>query len=211
MSNKPIDKIRINYTYPTIIRQIMYITIMIYVVLHCAVITETLIFKVDGYYGNIMPLPTYLIYAFFIALVACLFMAHKFCYSEFDHETLTSYNRLLRTKKTLDLTQVKFAVFDTFGVKFYDKTRVDMEHDKPIFKLPFWRMGFIDSRDLDYLYQMLCQRGDVGVVKTYKVLLGYSNPWKLLILPYSILTFSFMMNCVTHVTAFLVLLQSHAF
>ena len=203
------DKIKITYTYPTIVRQIMYLAILFYVLLHCGVTTEVLIYKVEGFYENIIPFPTYVMYVLVIALVVALFFGYKFCYSEFDRETLVFHNRLLHREKTLDLTSVKFAIFDTFGVKFYDKTVVDTDTDKPIFKLPFYRLGFIDSKELDLLYQMLRQRGDVGVVKTYKVLLGYSNPWKLLIVLYGIFTYAFLMNCVMPVTAFLVLWQSH--
>ena len=203
------DRIKITYTYPTIVRQIMYLTILFYVLLHCGVTTELLLYKVEGYYEDIIVIPTYLIYFLVIAAVVTLFFGHKLWYSEFDYETLIFHNRLLHREKVLDLTQVKFAVFDKYGVKFYDKTNVDSDKDQPIFKLPFYRLGFIYSTELDLLYQMLRQRGDVGLVKTYKVLLGYSNPWKLLILPYGIFTYAFLMNCITPVTAFIVLWQNH--
>ena len=104
------DKIRITYTYPTIVRQIMYLAILFYVLLHCGVTTEVLIYKVEGFYENIIPFPTYVMYILAIALVTALFFGYKFCYSEFNHETLVFHNRLLRREKTLDLTSVKFEI-----------------------------------------------------------------------------------------------------
>lgn len=205
------DKLKITYTYPSIVRQIMYLAILFYVLLLCAVTAETLIYKVEGYYENIVAIPTFALYFAVIVAVIILFFGYKICYAEFDRETLIFHNRLLRRSKELDLTEVKFAVFDKFGVKFFNTTTVDMDVDKPIFKLPFYRLGFVDASELDYLYQMLLQRGDVGVVKTYKQLLGYSNPWKLLILPYAIFTYSFLMNCITPVTAFIILWQNHSY
>ena len=206
---KFMNKLRITYNYPTIVRQIMYLTIFFYVLLHFGVMAEIMIFKVEGYYENVRPLMTLLIYLVVFAVIIALFFGHKFCYSEYDASTLTYHNRLLRREKTLDLTQVRFAIFDRFGVKFYNTTTVDSDKDVPIFKIPFYRLGFIHPAELDNLYKMLRARGDVGVVKTYKQLLGYSTPWKLLIVFYGILTYAFLMNCVTPVTAFLVLLQSH--
>ena len=203
------EKLRITYTYPNIMRQIMYLVIIFYTLLHCGVMTEILVFRIEGYYENVRILPTYLLYALAFAVEIALFFGYKFCYSTYDSKTLTYHNRLLHREKTLDLTKVKFAIFDKFCVKFYDKTTVDSDHDIPIFRIPFYRLGFIDAVEIDRLYKMLCARGDVGVAKTYKKLLGYSNPWKLLILFYGIFIYAFLVNCVTPVTAFLVLWQSH--
>lgn len=203
------NKLRITYNYPTIVRQIMYLTIFFYALLHFGVMAEIMIFKVEGYYENVRPLMTLLIYLVVFAVIIALFFGHKFCYSEYDGSTLTYHNRLLRREKTLDLTQVRFAIFDRFSVKFYNTTTVDSDKDVPIFKIPFYRLGFIDAVELDRLYRFLASRGDVGVVKTYKTLIGYSNPWKLLIVFYGIFVYAFLVNCITPVTAFLVLWQSH--
>ena len=203
------NKLRITYTYPTIVRQIMYLAIFFYVLLNFGVIAEIMIFKVEGYYENVRPLMTFLIYLVVFAVIIALFFGYKFCYSEYDANTLTYHNRLLRKEKTLDLTQVRFAIFDRFGVKFYNTTTVDSDKDTPIFRIPFYRLGFVNAVEIDRLYRFLAARGDVGVVKTYKTLIGYSNPWKLLIVFYGIFVYAFLVNCITPVTAFLVLLQSH--
>lgn len=203
------NKLRITYTYPTIVRQIMYLAIFFYVLLNFGVIAEIMIFKVEGYYENVRPLMTFLIYMVVFAVIIALFFGYKFCYSEYDASTLTYHNRLLRREKTLDLTQVRFAIFDRFGVKFYNTTTVDSDKDTPIFKIPFYRLGFVNAVEIDRLYRFLAARGDVGVVKTYKTLIGYSNPWKLLIVFYGIFVYAFLVNCITPVTAFLVLWQSH--
>ena len=203
------NKLRITYTYPTIVRQIMYLVIFFYALLHFGVMAEIMIFKVEGYYENVRPLMTFLIYLVVFAVIIALFFGYKFCYSEYDASTLTYHNRLLRREKTLDLTQVRFAIFDRFGVKFYNTTTVDSDRDTPIFKIPFYRLGFVNAVEIDRLYRFLAARGDVGVVKTYKTLIGYSNPWKLLIVFYGIFVYAFLVNCITPVTAFLVLWQSH--
>lgn len=203
------NKLRITYTYPTIVRQIMYLAIFFYALLHFGVMAEIMIFKVEGYYENVRPLMTFLIYLVVFAVIIALFFGYKFCYSEYDASTLTYHNRLLRKEKTLDLTQVRFAIFDRFGVKFYNTTTVDSDKDTPIFRIPFYRLGFVNAVEIDRLYRFLAARGDVGVVKTYKTLIGYSNPWKLLIVFYGIFVYAFLVNCITPVTAFLVLWQSH--
>ncbi|MGN1414688.1 MAG: hypothetical protein ACI4WY_10645 [Anaerovoracaceae bacterium] len=203
------NKLRITYTYPTIVRQIMYLAIFFYVLLNFGVIAEIMIFKVEGYYENVRPLMTFLIYLVVFAVIIALFFGYKFCYSEYDATTLTYHNRLLRREKTLDLTQVRFAIFDRFCVKFYNTTTVDSDKDVPMFKIPFYRLGFVNAVEIDRLYRFLASRGDVGVVKTYKTLIGYSNPWKLLIVFYGIFVYAFLVNCITPVTAFLVLWQSH--
>ena len=203
------NKLRITYNYPTIVRQIMYLAVFFYALLHFGVMAEIMIFKVEGYYENVRPLMTFLIYLVVFAAIIALFFGHKFCYSEYDASTLTYHNRLLRKEKTLDLTQVRFAIFDRFGVKFYNTTTVDSDKDTPIFRIPFYRLGFVNAVEIDRLYRFLAARGDVGVVKTYKTLIGYSNPWKLLIVFYGIFVYAFLVNCITPVTAFLVLWQSH--
>ena len=203
------NKLRITYNYPTIVRQIMYLTIFFYALLHYGVMAEIMIFKVEGYYENVRPLMTLLIYLVVFAVIIGLFFGYKFCYSEYDAKTQTYHNRLLRKEKTLDLTQVRFAIFDRFGVKFYNTTTVDSDKDTPIFRIPFYRLGFVNAVEIDRLYRFLAARGDVGVVKTYKTLIGYSNPWKLLIVFYGIFVYAFLVNCITPVTAFLVLWQSH--
>ena len=203
------NKLRITYNYPTIVRQIMYLAVFFYALLHFGVMAEIMIFKVEGYYENVRPLMTFLIYLVVFAVIIALFFGHKFCYSEYDASTLTYHNRLLRKEKTLDLTQVRFAIFDRFGVKFYNTTTVDSDKDTPIFRIPFYRLGFVNAVEIDRLYRFLAARGDVGVVKTYKTLIGYSNPWKLLIVFYGIFVYAFLVNCITPVTAFLVLWQSH--
>ena len=98
------NKLRITYTYPTIVRQIMYLAIFFYVLLNFGVIAEIMIFKVEGYYENVRPLMTFLIYLVVFAVIIALFFGYKFCYSEYDGSTLTYHNRLLRREKTLDLT-----------------------------------------------------------------------------------------------------------
>ena len=118
------NKLRITYNYPTIVRQIMYLAVFFYALLHFGVMAEIMIFKVEGYYENVRPLMTFLIYMVVFAAIIALFFGYKFCYSEFDASTLTYHNRLLRREKTLDLTQVRFAIFDRFGVKFYNTTKI---------------------------------------------------------------------------------------
>ena len=76
------NKLRITYNYPTIVRQIMYLTIFFYALLHFGVMAEIMIFKVEGYYENVRPLMTLLIYLVVFAVIIALLFGHKFCYSE---------------------------------------------------------------------------------------------------------------------------------
>ena len=175
------------------------------------IVLEILVFKLDGYYENMnfpLDLPLLLYFVIFLVLLV-VFRGHKICISAYDEQTLTYYNTLLRKSKSLDLSTVKMAVFDTFGVKFYDHQDADYENEKPMFFLPFFRDGIIEALDIDAFFKMMKAREGVQVIKTFKVLPGYTRKWTALTVFYGFLAVFAFMNTATPLTVVIVLLQNH--
>ena len=200
---------KIEYNFSSAFKQLLIAVIFLYVLLYYLVIVEIKVFDIPEYAGDIRFFSTTLIYLAIFLVLGCLFFAHRFCYSIYTPDELTYYNRLLFRKKTLDFSKVKFAEFDTFGVKFYDKEVSFPITEKPFFKLPFYRGGFIDPVQIDKFHHFLEDSKKIPVVKNYRVLLGYGRSWKLLYAFYIFFTVCFIIAGVTPLTAVMVLFSAH--
>lgn len=200
---------KIQYHYTNTAKQLFIGVAFLYTLLRFLVMLEIIIFKIDGYYeATNIPL-TILLYAVLFTLVIAVFRGHRFCYSLYDDNRLIYKNTLLRKQKVLDLNTVNLAVLDTFGVKFYKNGDADAKKDKPDFFLPFFRDGIIEAVHIDKFYRMLKEREDIHVVKNFTVLPGYSKKWRFVTIGYGILAFSLFLNCITPLTAVIVLFQNH--
>ena len=199
---------KIQYHYTNLAKQAFILTLFIYTLLRFLIMMEVIIFKIDKFYeATNIPL-TLLLYTLLFVILVTLFFGHKFCYSVYNENSLTYYNRLLRKSRTLDLTQVKTAVFDTMGVKFYTDEKKNVS-DKPDFFLPFFRDGIIQALQIDKFYKKMKADERVTVYKTFKVLPGYSNKWKFVAIAYGFLAVVTFMSCATPLTVVIVLFQSH--
>ncbi len=199
---------KIQYHYSHTAKQAFILTLLIYTFLRFLIMTEIIIYKIDKYYeATNVPL-TILLYVVLFTLLICLFCSHKFCYSTYDDDTLTYRNSLLRKSKTLQLSSVKAAVFDTMGVKFYTAEHGSSE-DKPDFFLPFFRGGIVQALQIDKFYKKMKADENIRVYKSFKVLPGYTKKWKILAVIYGFLAVITFMSCATPLTVVIVLFQSH--
>lgn len=188
---------KIGYHYTNLAKQIFIGICFLYLLLRFLIVLEILVFKLDGYYENMnFPLTLLLYFVIFLVLLVVL-RGHKICISAYDEQTLTYYNTLLRKSKSLDLSTVKMAVFDTFGVKFYDHQDADYKNEKPMFFLPFFRDGIIEALDIDAFFKMMKAKEGVQVIKTFKVLPGYTKKWTALTVFYGFLAVFAFMNTAT--------------
>ncbi len=200
---------KIGYHYTNLAKQIFIGICFLYLLLRFLIVLEILVFKLDGYYENMnFPLTLLLYFVIFLVLLVVL-RGHKICISAYDEQTLTYYNTLLRKSKSLDLSTVKMAVFDTFGVKFYDHQDADYKNEKPMFFLPFFRDGIIEALDIDAFFKMMKAKEGVQVIKTFKVLPGYTKKWTALTVFYGFLAVFAFMNTATPLTVVIVLFQNH--
>ncbi len=200
---------KIEYNYSSAFKQLLLAVIALYVLLYYLVVVEIKVFDIKEYADSILFFRSTIVYLVIFAVLGCLFFAHRFCYSIYTPDELTFYNRLLFRQKTLDFSRVKLAVFDTFGVKFYDKEVSFPITEKPFFTLPFYRGGFIDPVQIDKLHHFLQDSKKIPVVKNYKVLLGYGKSWRLLYAFYIFFTICFIIAGVTPLTAVIVLFLNH--
>ena len=200
---------KIEYNYSSAFKQLLLAVIALYVLLYYLVVVEIKVFDIKEYADSILFFRSTVIYLAIFAVLGCLFFAHRFCYSIYTPDELTFYNRLLFRQKTLDFSKVRLAVFDTFGVKFYDKEVSFPITEKPFFTLPFYRGGFIDPVQIDKLHHFLEDSKKIPVVKNYKVLLGYGKSWRLLYAFYIFFTICFIIAGVTPLTAVIVLFLNH--
>ena len=180
---------KIEYNYSSAFKQLLLGIIFLYVLLYYLVIVEIKVFDIPEYADDIL---------FFRSTVIYL-----------APDELTFYNRLLFRKKTLDFSRVKLAVFDTYCVKFYDREVSYPTDEKPFFKLPFYRGGFIDPVQIDKFHHFLEDSKKIPVVKNYKVLFGYGKMWKFLYAFYIFFTICFVISGITPLTAVIVLFTSH--
>lgn len=200
---------KIQYHYTNLAKQIFFIVCFVYALLRFTIMMEIIIFKIDGYYENTNIPLTIIMYVILFAIIILLFRGHKFCYSHYDEQSLIYYNTFLRREKKLELSQAKLAVFDTFGIKFFDDDNADPKTDKPIFFLPFFRDGIITATQIDKFYRMLKESQTIRVIKNFTVLPGYSNKWKFVTIAYGFLAIVLFMSCATPLTVIIVLFQSH--
>lgn len=202
---------KIRYHYTNLPKQLLFIVLFVYALLRFGIMMEIFIFKIPEYYGKVnMPL-TILMYIVIFLVLLVLFRGHKICFSTYDENTLTYYNTLLGKSRSLELSQVRLAVFDTFGVKFYDDPNADYENKnvQPLFFLPFFRDGVVEALDINAFFKMMKEREDVRVIKKFKVLPGYTKKWKALAVAYGFAAVATFMNTATPLTLFIVLLQNH--
>lgn len=201
---------KIGYHYTNLAKQIFIGICFLYLLLRFLIVLEILVFKLDGYYEN-MNFPADLPAVFLSSFWSCWWCSAdtKSASSAYDEQTLTYYNTLLRKSKSLDLSTVKMAVFDTFGVKFYDHQDADYKNEKPMFFLPFFRDGIIEALDIDAFFKMMKAKEGVQVIKTFKVLPGYTKKWTALTVFYGFLAVFAFMNTATPLTVVIVLFQNH--
>ena len=201
---------KIQYHYTNTLKQVFLASCFIWAILRFLVTMEIIIFQIEEYYEAINIPLTMLMYAALFAFLVVLFLGHKLCYSLYDGERIVYRNTLLRREKTFLLSNAHFAVFDTFGVKFFAAEEDEQSGKKPLFFLPFFRDGIIEAVQINGLFKMLKERENIRVIKKFKVLPGYGKKWKLLSVLYGFLTFALLTSCITPLTVVIILFQNFA-
>lgn len=198
---------RITYRSSSLPRQTVLLSLFLYFIMRAIIMAQIVIYKLEGYDVNI-PL-TILLYLVIFAVLIFLLRTPKYWYSMYTKEKVTYYNRLLRKETTFHFADAKLAVFDTMGVKFFAEQDADPKNDKPLFMIPFFRGGIVEAVPIDRFFRMLKERDDLLVVKTFKVLPGYTHKWKFLSVFMAFITAAIIMNCATPLTVIIVLFQAH--
>lgn len=199
----------IRYTYTHVMKQLFFVTCFAYALLHFAVMMEVVIFKLPGFYENVRPFATVLVYLLIFIFIFMLFIQYKFFYSVYNEEGIVYYNRLLRKEKRFTFSDAKSVFFGSRGVKFYSKENPDVSKDQPLFYLPFFRGGIINAIQINNFYKFLKDREDMKVYKSFKVLPGYTKKWKVVAVAYLFLAIIVFMNCTTPLTTVIVLFTNH--
>lgn len=193
---------KIQYRYTNIAKQVFLLVCFMYTLLRFIIMMEIIIFKIDGYYEATNIPMTLVMYALLFVVIIMLFRGHRFCYLLYNDSVLIYRNLILHKENRLDLSRVTAATFGAFGVKFY-------EEDKQIFFLPFFRSGIISAVQIDQFYKLLKNDNRIKVNKSFAVLPGYSNKWRLVSIAYAFLAIAVFMNFATPITVIVVLFQSH--
>lgn len=199
----------IRYTYTHVMKQIFFIVCFAYALLHFAVIMEVVLFKLPGFYENVRPFSTVIIYLLIFILLFMLFIQHRFFYSLYDEDKIIYCNLLLRKQKQFEFKNAKSAFFGSTGVKFYDTPNPDVKKDTALFYLPFFRGGIVNAVQINNFYKFLKDKEDMMVYKSFKVLPGYTKKWKLVAVGYLFLALIIFMNCATPLTTAIVLFTNH--
>lgn len=200
---------KIPYHYTNIAKQAFIITLMLRALFRLLIMTEIIIFKVDKFYENTNIPLTILMYVVIFAFLIALLRGHTFCYSLYDDQQLIYRNSLLRREKKLVFTDARLAVLDTFGIKFYADADADPKTVQPVFFLPFFRDGIIDAVPVNNFYKYLKARGDMAVIKKFRVLPGYTKKWRFVTIAYGLLAVVCFMSLSTPLTVIIVLFQNH--
>lgn len=200
---------KIPYRFTNLAKQAFIVTILLQAICRVIIVAEIVIFKVDKFYENTNIFLTVVMYAVIFTLLIALLHGHKFCYSLYDDQRLLYRNTLLRRERQMEFADARLAVMDTFGIKFFAAPDADPKTETPLFFLPFFRDGIIDAVPVNNFYKFLKERGDMVVIKKFRVLPGYTKRWRFVTIAYAILAAICLASLSTPVTVIIVLFQNH--
>lgn len=200
---------KITYRYTNLPKQVLFLAGLIYVAMMAIITIEIGIFKLEGYYEEMNFFATAILYIVYFTVLYCLFRQHKFFYGEYNDEVLIYHNKFLRKSKEFHLSDAKLAVFDTFGIKFYADMNINPKTDKPLFFFPFFRGGIIEAISVNNFYKALMARGDMQVIKNFKVLPGYTKKWRIVSFVYAFIAVLFCSSLATPLATIITIWQNH--
>lgn len=153
---------KIRYYYSSLSKQFLIGLIFL------SLIVRLVLFFISGAYQYAYVGATIVLYALILAFLVFLLVGWRFFYSEFDENTIASYNLLTRKKTELDLAPVSKAVFSKSGIGLYYEGDAE-----PRFKVPFYRFGVVSPVGVEN-FMNLMKNHRVEVEQTYKVLPGFT-------------------------------------
>lgn len=207
---------KIYYHYSSVSKQAWFYSCALYLVIWMFVFMEIKILRIQGYYEQINLLYALILLGLGFILFISLSFQHFICYSLYDNEKITYYNRLLRKEKTFYYKDCHAVIFDKTGVKFYKSQDDLVKKLKPLFYIPFFRFGKIEAIPINKFYMMLEQRQEkinnpqeFSLFKSFKVLPGYGIRWKYLSFFYACLCIICVSSCATPLAIAIGILKLH--
>ena len=198
---------KITYTFTNGMKQIFLGMFGLYYVLQFIVMLMVKLFNIKGSAEQIMLVPSLLMYGGVFILLYALLISYKSCFSYYDDSTLTYENRITKKKRSIALDDIRVAIFDKRDIKLY-KSASATDSDKPDFVIPFYRMGIPNAVEVDKFFRLMKNNPNVRVAKNFKVLFGYSKPWKFLKAVYALLAIAAFTNLSIPFYTIVVLLQN---
>ncbi len=199
---------KIKYRYTNIAKQVFIIMCFIYVVLRFIIIIQIAVFKIKGYYDTLNIPLTIILYLVLLCFIAFVFLGYKLFYSTYDDNRFSYHNRLLKKDKTIEFDKVKTIIFDTFGIYFYDHDTTERTKKDATLFMPFFRNGVIEALQVDKFFRVMRERGDIRVIKKFRILPGYSKKWTWVAVLYVLLCIFIFINFTTPLTLIIVLFQN---
>ncbi len=165
---------KIQYYYTSMSKQVFLILVALLLVARFVIITEVMIYNINGYADNFNYTATIVLYIIYFVVCAFFFIGYKLFYVMYDETQAVYHNIILSKKKSVDLTAVNKAVLSKKGCYLYYP-----EEEKHCFFIPFWRLGFVSPVGVDGFYKMLKEK-NVLIEKNFKVLPGMGKTGKLI-------------------------------
>ena len=197
---------KIDYTFITLARQFLFITIGLLATLYLIVIIQIMVFHIDKYYDRFNYPLTFGIYLLVYLCLGCLFFQHRFFHLTYTRSTLTYRNGLLRRERSVSLEDISNVVCDSRGAWLYRGPVTDKK--QACFYIHFFRGGVIEVVAFDKFLRYLSSQG-AHITKTYKVMPGYGKIHNILGIVYGFLAICIILNCRTPLYTVIVLMSNH--
>lgn len=196
---------KIPYTYTNKSKIVFYLMVLAYFVLRLILMIQIKVYKLEGY--EVFLLPTILYYLIIFIVLTGIFFGYKFFFTTYNEDTVTYHNILLKRSASIQLDEVRCAIFGKNGVHLY-KTDTPDSAEKPDFTIPFFRLGIIDAVPINNFFERLISRNTIRIEKHFKVLPGYSKSWTILALVYAFLTFCILIISMQLLYTVIILFQT---
>ena len=196
---------KIPYTYTNKSKTVFYLMISAYFILRLILMVQIKVYNLEGY--EVFLLPTILYYLTIFIVLTAIFFGYKFFFTTYNEETITYHNILLKRAASIQLDDVRYAIFGKNSVRLY-KTNSPAPSDKPDFTIPFFRLGIIDAVPINNFFERLISRNTIRVEKQFKILPGYSKSWTILALVYAFLTFCILIISMQLLYTVIILFQT---
>ena len=143
------------------------------------------------------------LYLGFIAVCAFLFVAYRFFHTEFTENEVTNVNSLLKKRKSINLNEITYAVFDRGGILLYR----NRESRKPDFLIKFYKFGVASPVGIES-FEKLCQYKGIEYIKNYTYLPGQGKFDKLFSIGYIVLIVCLGVNALQYLLVVLSVLMN---
>ncbi|MFV0518001.1 MAG: hypothetical protein ACK5MV_11450 [Aminipila sp.] len=163
---------KIKYYYSCMSKQVFLIIIAFLIVIRFILCVQIVTYNVNDY-GNMLNLgATSFLYLIYLVVCIFFFIAYKFFIVEFNNDSVTYTNHILRRRKEVDLGEISAAHLTKKGIKLYKENE-----EKECFYIPFFRLGIISPVGVDSFYKILKQK-KILIKKDFDTLPGHGKRWK---------------------------------